>query len=156
MERKTWSTIKNEKLVFYLPDKYPEWVFVHSKLGIDHFMVGYPYPYNWWCFIFLNWFYLEIYFPSEISKMRSKKQDSVCQVTNLKMKQFGETFLAAFPLVYLLTNWKKKGKGDIWMPTSLAIWILVLHKTFTFSRKGLLIWLQQLEKGCHIKVDRRS
>ena len=54
------------------------------------------------------------------------------------MKQFGETFLAAFPLVYLLTNRKKKSKGDIWMPTSLAIWILVLHKTFTFARKGLL------------------
>ena len=54
------------------------------------------------------------------------------------MKQFGETFLVQFPLVYLLTNLKKKGKGDIWMPTSLAIWILVLHKTFTFARKGLL------------------
>ena len=55
------------------------------------------------------------------------------------MKQFGETFLAAFPLVYLLKNQKKKGKGDIWMPTNLAIWILVLHKSFTFSRKGLVI-----------------
>ena len=62
------------------------------------------------------------------------------------MKQFGETFLAVFPLVYLLTNRKKKGKGDIRMPASLAIWMLVLHKTFTLSRKGLLIRIRAVRE----------
>ena len=51
-----------------------------------------------------------MYFPSE-NLQDEEQQDSVFWVTNLKNEAVCETFLAAFPLVYLLTNRKKEGKG---------------------------------------------